>query len=248
MVEVLRMFMNSYYKLKYKINGCFDNCDAIIFANKETQDFLDIKGRIITEVAIPNVNGNIRNKIINGKCVFLVAGRLIYRKGHRLLLDAICTMPKDADYEVRIIGSGEETPILKKIVNGNDILRKHVRFVPKMPYTEMCCEYEKADVFIMPSIRETTGSVLLEAMGYGLPVIAIDKFGSGLILNNNLGWTFSGSTRKEYITSLAKAIEYCISHPEEVRRRGENMLKEAHRYTWEEKVDTFNVIYKEILT
>lgn len=246
-VEVLRKMMNQYYRRKYIITGRLKTCDAIIYANKETKDYLGIEGEIITEVAAQNVLDKVPCKVIDGKCVFLVAGRMIYRKGYNFLLDAIKTIPENKDYEVRFVGSGPEVPMLERRVQEDRILAKHVVFVPKIPYTEMRREYEKANVFIMPSIRETTGTVLLEAMGFGLPVIAINKFGSGLILNENLGWLFSGNSKQEYIASLAAAMEYCIIHPEEVRRRGENILKESHKYTWEKKVAIFNDIYKEVL-
>lgn len=230
------------------MNGRLKNCDAVVYANKETHDYLGVDGKIITEVAVPNNVDKSIDKVKNGKCVFLVAGRMIYRKGHRFLLDAMRSISIETDYEVRIVGAGSELASLQKIVKKDANLKNHTVFVQKIPYTEMKKEYENADVFIMPSIRETTGSVLLEAMGYGLPVIAIDKFGSGLILNRDIGWTYNGTTREEYITSLAKSMEYCITHPEEVERRGKNMLKKAHRYTWEKKVTTFNDIYKEVLS
>lgn len=247
MVEVLRMMVNSYYRYKYGVNGRMKGCDAVIYTNKETHDYLGVDGKIITEVAVPNNVDRSIAKVKNEKCVFLVAGRMIYRKGHRFLLDAIRSIPIETDYEVRIVGAGPELASLQRIVKTNANLTKHIIFVPKIPYTEMKKEYENADIFIMPSIRETTGSVLLEAMGYGLPVIAIDKFGSGLILNRDIGWTYNGTTLKEYITSLAKAMEYCISHPEDVKRRGENMLKQAYKYTWDKKVAVFNGIYKELM-
>lgn len=61
-------------------------------------------------------------------------------------------------------------------------MSEHVHCMGSIPYMEMEKEYADADVFIMPSIRETTGTVLLEAMSKGIPVITINKFGGATLL------------------------------------------------------------------
>ena len=64
-----------------------------------------------------------------------------------------------------------------------------------IPYMEMEKEYADADVFIMPSIRETTGTVLLEAMSKGIPVITINKFGGATLFDKDTGWLYEGNTK-----------------------------------------------------
>lgn len=58
----------------------------------------------------------------------------------------------------------------------------------------------------MPSIRETTGTVLLEAMSKGIPVITINKFGGATLFDENTGWLYGGNSKEEYIENLKKAI------------------------------------------
>ena len=116
-----------------------------------------------------------------------------------------------------------------------------------IPYMEMEKEYAGADVFIMPSIRETTGTVLLEAMSKGIPVITINKFGGATLFDKNTGWLYEGNTKKEYIENLKKAILECIANPGEVTRRGKNARKKAEKYTWQEKNEKYQAIYEELL-
>lgn len=247
-VETLRKWVNGWHRWKYNLTGCLRKCDCLIYANAETKEYLGMEGPIITEVAVGRLREQLPIKDNHGQCVFLVAGRMIYRKGHRFLLDAVRRIHSDKDYIVRILGVGEELPLLKKIVDADEGLRKRIVFVGKIPYREMEKEYDKADVFILPSLRETTGSVLLEAIGNGLPVIAINKFGSGLIVNDDIGWTYKGNSQEEYLDSLANVMEYCIDHPEEVRRKAMNALTESAKYTWERKVGQFSEIYQRVLT
>lgn len=203
----------------------------------------------ITEIAI-DINEikdtnkkNYKEKI----CTFLVAGRMIYRKGHEFLLDALKRIPKEVQYECRIIGDGPEMKNMQLICNADENLSEHVIFVGSVPYDYMENEYKKADVFIMPSIRETTGTVLLEAMSKGLPVITINKFGGTILLDDNTGWLYNGNDKESYIENLKNAILECIKNPIEVQRRGKNALKSAEKYTWENKNKHYQKIYSELI-
>lgn len=189
-----------------------------------------------------------KNKQIHKEkgCIFLVAGRMIYRKGHNLLLDALESLPEDAQYECRIVGDGPELEKLKKRCISAE-LKKHVVFTGKIPFAEMKNEYENADVFVMPSIRETTGSVLLEAMSRSIPIITIRKFGGVTLLDDSTGWLYDGNTAEEYIKNLKNILLHCINHPEEVLQKGRNARKKAEQYTWHEKLKHYNHIYENLI-
>jgi len=122
-----------------------------------------------------------------------------------------------------------------------------VHCMGSIPYMEMEKEYAGANVFIMPSIRETTGTVLLEAMSKGIPVITINKFGGATLFNKDTGWLYEGNTKEDYVENLKKAILECIANPDEVTRRGKNARKKAEKYTWQEKNEKYQAIYEELL-
>lgn len=116
----------------------------------------------------------------------------------------------------------------------------------KIPFPEMQKQYADADVFVMPSIRETTGTVILEAMSFGLPVVTIGRFGGAVILNEEIGWQYDGNSREEYVNSLARALQECISDPDEVIRRGMNARLSAERYLWQNKVQRYLEFYRSV--
>lgn len=203
----------------------------------------------VTEVAIDKTDiKNICNeKRKNEECVFLVAGRMIYRKGLDFLFDALMRIPIETRYQVRVIGDGPELKHLRRRCKENLNLSKHVYCAGSIPYMEMKKEYASANIFIMPSIRETTGTVLLEAMSKGIPVITINKFGGATIIDENIGWLYDGNSREEYIENLKNAILECIINPDEVVRRGMNARKKAENYTWQEKNKLYQKIYEDLL-
>lgn len=261
LIERVRTLINYWYRHWLKVTNKLKRCDYIMFANKETRDFVlgradsyctydvvfdnglrDDELSIVTEAHSMNLEEN----SLNQKCVFLVVGRMIYRKGHEFLLDALERIPADLSYECRIVGSGIEMDKLVKKCKDNEKLSAHVIFTGAIPYTKMEGEYKNADVFIMPSIRETTGTVLLEAMSKGIPIITINKFGGATLLDDSTGWLYEGDDKEMYIEKLKQAIIDCISNPNEVKTRGNNARKNAEKYTWERKYQFYEKIYQSI--
>lgn len=261
-VEVIRIAINYCCRFKLKITGNLNRCAYIMFANKETQEFLSDRimlkcpyelcteiglriDELINEKSI--CNKTIKDEKWSKKIVFLVAGRMIYRKGLEFLLDALIKIPQNLEYEVRVVGDGPELARLCKKCKENLNLSRHVHFAGAIPYAEMEKEYFKANVFIMPSIRETTGTVLLEAMSKGLPVISINKFGGATLLDVDTGFLYGGNSKEEYVENLREAIMECIMNPDEVIRRGMNARKKAADYTWQEKHKKYQVIYRKLM-
>ena len=203
----------------------------------------------VTEVAVDinDIKNAYNEKNENEECVFLVAGRMIYRKGVDFLFDALMRIPPETRYQVKVVGDGPELEHLRKRCKDNSNLSEHVCCMGSIPYMEMEKEYASANVFIMPSIRETTGTVLLEAMSKGIPVITINKFGGATLFDENTGWLYEGNTKEEYIENLKQAILECISNPDEIVRRGMNARKKAENYTWQEKNKKYQRIYDDLL-
>lgn len=253
-IEIIRMCMNYLSRFRLKIGGKLKDCDFILFANKETRDFL-LKGnkllnqqKIITEIAISSED--IVKRKMKGQseqCTFLVAGRLIYRKGHSLLLDALECIPEEYQYQCRIVGSGPEYEQLEKRCHSSERLKKRVVLVGSIPFKQMKSEYERADVLIMPSLRETTGSVILEAMAKGIPVVTIGKFGGAKLVDNSVGWTYDGRTKEEYIINLKNILIECVNSPQVVCKKGVNAHKRSKKYTWKEKYKEYQLIYNTII-
>lgn len=251
-VERLRSAMNFWTMQRRQMTNILQHCDHIMFANYETKEYMCSvqyslnAGVVMTEIAADQgmVATESQEAFEHGKiCRFLVVGRLIYRKGHDFLLDALQRIPEEHAYSCRIVGDGPELKRLKERCS-EGILSQRVFFTGNLPYSEIFKEYGNADVFIMPSLRETTGTVLLEAMSQGLPVVTINHFGGAVLLDADAGWLYDGNTKEEYIKNLKDALISCIMYPEEVRQRGKNAKRIADQHTWNEKMKNYQTIYQ----
>jgi glycosyltransferase involved in cell wall biosynthesis len=87
-----------------------------------------------------------------------------------------------------------------------------------------------ADVFVLASVREQFGSVLVEGMACGLPAVAVNRFGPADIVQDGVtGWLVEPDDEAQ----LAQALAAALADPTERRRRGRRAWRDAHeRFSW----------------
>ncbi|CAN5833352.1 glycosyltransferase family 4 protein [soil metagenome] len=131
-----------------------------------------------TEMTISPL-GDRLNQFLQGRRLVLSVGRLTDYKGFSVLVDAVNYLPSDV--AVIIAGDGELMSKLAEQVRVSDISHK-IFLAGRVTDEELRSLYQNADVFCLPSIHrsEAFGVVLLEAMAYGLPVVATKIAGSGV--------------------------------------------------------------------
>jgi glycosyltransferase involved in cell wall biosynthesis len=117
---------------------------------------------------------------INRPTRLLYAGQLHHYKGVHTLLQAanrIADMRGPDQVEVSIAGDGEKAYVdyLHQLARGS---AARIRFLGRVPHTELPAIYRSHDIFVFPSIwQEPFGLTHLEAMASGTPVISTDSGG-----------------------------------------------------------------------
>lgn len=111
----------------------------------------------------------------------LTVGRMEYLKGTIYLLDAISEILKEVP-DVHFTFIGNDRPhapghqsFVRYFQSTYPELVKKVKFCGFMIYEEALKEYEDADLFVLPSLCENFGLVFVEAMSYGVPVVAFNN-------------------------------------------------------------------------
>jgi len=112
-----------------------------------------------------------------GKNILLYIGRLEKVKNVSSLIYALKHIVKKYDHlTLLIIGDGSEKERLKNIVDKLD-LKKHIKFLGRIPHKYLVNYYYAADMLILPSYHESFGKVLVEASITGTPSISTKTTG-----------------------------------------------------------------------
>lgn len=150
-------------------------------------------------------------------------------------------------YIVDIYGEGDQKQFLKNKVRAYK-LENRVFFHGNIPFAEMQEQYKKADVYCLPSLRETTGTAVFEAMANKLPIIALNQNGVKDIVQNDCGILVNVCSKEQVIVDLATALRKLIENDSMRQAMGEKAFwKIKKHYTWSKRVCAMNEIYRELV-
>jgi len=104
----------------------------------------------------------------------LSVGHLIERKGHHLIIEALCSLP---DTNLAVVGDGPMYAELHTLAARLGVSDR-VRILGAVNQSELPNYYSAADALVLASSREGMANVLLEAIACGLPVVATPIWGT----------------------------------------------------------------------
>lgn len=241
--EWINRSLRSYPSYRKALN----QMHLIFAANPETQQYLQNcierpdRCRLLTENGVNSEQIHaLLEKESHNKAVLLWAGRMIKRKGLNFLLDVLPLVKTEKPYKLMLVGEGPEKSNLEEQANALGI-GENVEFVGRVSYEEMQKLYLSSDIFVFPSLRETTGTVLFEAMVNGLPVVTFNQNGAALLINEDCGFKIDIHQSIEKIKiDYADALKKLIDEPKECRRMGKNAyFRIINNYTWTKKCEAF---------
>jgi glycosyltransferase involved in cell wall biosynthesis len=150
--------------------------------------------------------------------IFLFVGQLIPRKGLHLLLEA-CSILKQrgcCNYTLLVIGQGEDREKLQDI-SQNYQLEESVKWIGWVDYSRIGDYFQFSDVFILPTLEDTWGMVVLESMAFGKPILCSKWAGaSELVISGQNGYVFEPHNPQE----IADAMYRFISTPSLIKSMG----------------------------
>ncbi|WP_150468045.1 glycosyltransferase [Francisella sp. SYW-9] len=129
---------------------------------------------------------------------FLYVGRLSEVKNLERLVKVFNSIE---DYNLTIIGEGEQKEYLQKIATSNNIVFKHAIENKKLKE-----EFFNHDIFILPSLVEPWGLVVEEAFYFGLPVVISQSCGARDIVKNDINGYWIDPENIDELISLIQAI------------------------------------------
>jgi glycosyltransferase involved in cell wall biosynthesis len=182
--------------------------------------------------------------------VLLTVGRIDPQKNQLLVLKL---MPRLAEIHDRIhyliigpVTNEDYGAELDAYIQHHD-LHQRVTVIRGLPADGQALTdaYHAADAFVLPSIHEPFGIVILEAWAAGLPVLASRVGGiPSFVVSGQDGYLFTSNDKR----SLIDAFHVLVHHPEEARAWAESGKRKArNEYGWDTIVGRLVALYEEAI-
>lgn len=172
----------------------------------------------------------------------LFVGRLVPQKGGRVLLEAARRL-RTPDAKVILIGDGPERPLLEQAARHHGVADRFL-FRGFVPHDDVPAALAHADVLVLPSIYEELGSILIEAMQVGLPVVASRTGGvPDVVVDGTTGLLVPPSDPE----ALARALDRVLADASLAERLRNGARAAAEGYDWEVLADKVLAIYRSVL-
>jgi glycosyltransferase involved in cell wall biosynthesis len=219
--------------------------------NKETADILHRAG---AQQVIMRVDGGVVPDLIpavapvrqpKGIVQFLWAGRMEPRKGLSLALEAFAAAGSDLPAKLVVLGKGRDRPRCEAAVERLGI-GDRVTFLGWVAWQQMPALFLESDAFLFTSIQDSFGSVLLEAMSQGLPVIAMDHQGAGAFVPEAAGIKVPVTTPSAVREGIAAAIRRMTESYPLRQTMGAAAWEFAQTQKWDRRATAMLEIYNQL--
>ena len=144
----------------------------------------------------------------NREFVIGTVGRLVKEKNHLFLLKVFTQLLEvDSNINLVICGYGQLEDEIQNEIKKEGIASR-VRVMNDVKNIKRV--YAGFDLFVLPSLTEGFGLVLLEAMSANLPIIAADVGAIPEVLGENYGCMFDPTNSEELLELLVSSTEFSV--------------------------------------
>ncbi|MDD2815673.1 MAG: glycosyltransferase family 4 protein [Thiotrichaceae bacterium] len=175
----------------------------------------------------------------------IFVARLLPFKGLPMLLHAMAAVK--FPIHLTVVGEGPLLHDWQALAQELGISEQITWFGKGSPQQVVSCLHA-AHVLCLPSVRESGGAVLLEAMACARPVIAVNFGGPAEIVDDAVGKLLPATGMKEVVQELIKTLENLVVEPEVWAQRGQVGRERAEqRYGWDAKIEQTIALYQQVI-
>ena len=145
---------------------------------------------------------------INVFCI----GKYQERKNHQMMIEAVEELLPKYDLHLTIAGEISNSFHEEYFRKVSDYVRTHgleerVTFLKNLNRTAIAEEYQKADVYVVPSTGEPASITVIEAMAYSVPAISGTDNGTASYIDfGKTGYVFEDNNKEDLKDKLEKII------------------------------------------
>jgi glycosyltransferase involved in cell wall biosynthesis len=235
--DLIRDIANFMIKVDPFMWKTFYQADRIYVTSDQTMALLPKRFRIKAIVRLAVGTERPKNLIARRKKLpirILYVGRFLYWKGMQIGIYSFAKLLESVpDSFLTLVGEGPEKEKWKILAITLGIEKK-IDWVPWIEHGELQNIYRQNNIFLFPSLHDSGGQVVLEAMANGLPVVCFDAGGPGKIVNKTCGLKVPvhGIKAEQIIDLIAKALIKIAKDRSLLSRLSSGALGRVKDFTW----------------
>ncbi|MGI8958243.1 MAG: glycosyltransferase family 4 protein [Bryobacteraceae bacterium] len=252
MLERLRTVRIAALRFSPSLRKSVSKASLLLATNRETRDVLGKLGarrvELLPDSGIPKayIPAGVHDRSRHKGLTLLWAGRIIPLKCLELALRSVAAVHPRYSVKLIVAGDGSDRPRCEELVTNLQI-GDRVEFRGKVDWKRMPSLFVEGDAFLFTSVRESFGSVVLEAMSYGLPVVSLDLGGVATFCPSEAVIKVPSSSPEETVGRFASAI-VTLHDSESLRLRMSFAARRAASlHTWEDRVSQMTERYASLL-
>lgn len=195
---------------------------------------------------LPNgVDTNLfRPAAIEREPMLLFVGSLIERKGVATLIKAMhAVSPYFPEHRLVLAGDGPQQPMLENLARELGEAERVV-FLGAQSQPQVADLMRRARIFVLASVEEGLGVVLLEALASGTPCVASNVGGIPDIVTPSVGVLVPPAD----VTALAAAIRQLLADPQQIEAMRQSARQRAlERFSWSSIAERLLSIYADVI-
>jgi len=240
--EFLRWVGNCVATFDPLVISTFSQAKLIFCKTQETLEALPkrVRNKCMQQLEIATDQGLLAEVPSGGsqQARFLFVGNLLHLKGIHLILDAL---PKVLETlpgaKLALVGDGRDGEWLRGIAHKLGV-DEAIEWVGRLPREKVLELYGSYTALVFPSLHDSSGNVVVEAMTKGLPVICLNIAGPGAIVPADCGIKIParGCSEDEVVSALAEAMIRIASDHALRDELARNTLAIARQRTWDQVV------------
>ena len=255
MPKTIRPTLNNLWN-KY-LTWVYDKAESLIYPSELARSLLDKLGDKNQPSTVVSNGINLKDfqplgvsdfhtrfNIPPDKVKLLFVGRLYPEKSIDTLIKAVPhIIKKHPQTHVMLVGAGHMRPKLEKLVQSLDV-GKHITFLGLVSEEDKIHAYNASDIFVLPSVAELEGMVVLEAMACGKPIVIADaQMSASRFFVDGNGFLFKTLDHEHLAEQVLKLITDSILR----QKMGEVSFAKSRHYDIHKSVLLLEEVYHSAL-
>jgi glycosyltransferase involved in cell wall biosynthesis len=253
--ELARKLSNTVSSFSPGVRACIRQSAHVFAANAETESLLiRLRG---TRIGISRMlayshpdtgrpgAAEIMQKSMDGPLRLFAGGSLDGRKGVAMALQALARAKnRGVKFNYRYGGKGPEFNRIQKLVAQLG-LQENVQLGDSLRGKDYEAELKASHIYLLPSLRDSAGITLAEAMLAGCVPVVADCGGPGQLVSEECGYKVPVSNPASLIEEIAKILIHLDQDRDELRKKGPAAAKRiATKFSEQNYRNTVNAVYR----